>query len=163
MKPLCLNLGANNIRIQDFVNIDIDSNMRPDLCIDVFDLPKFFGPDSVDYIYMGHFLEHFSVDEGKEITKLCFNALKSYGTLMAVCPDYTKLDGLNIQEKERIIFGANDHKVLIDIERLRSYFNLAGFGTIICPDISDLRHTPYPYVRWQTACMGIKHSKIYFS
>lgn len=120
-----------------FINIDLDPSMKPDLLADGTRLP--FKNKTIALIYAGHFLEHLNLKDGKKVVKDLFHILKDYGVFVAVVPDYTKCDGMPIEHKESIILAEGAHKVLIDIERLKSYFYEAGFVTVVEAQTKELK------------------------
>jgi len=64
MEQIKLNLGSGGKVIEGFVNIDIDSNLDPDLCFDVSEgLP--YEDNSIDEVRAFDFLEHIKI--GKTI------------------------------------------------------------------------------------------------
>lgn len=46
-----------------------------------------FNPDSVDYIYTSHFIEHLKKFEAQQLLEECFRVLKKDGVLRVVIPD----------------------------------------------------------------------------
>jgi hypothetical protein len=159
---LALNIGCHDIHIAGMVNVDNDAAMKPDLLLDCTKLTSKFEKNSVDFVYAGHFFEHFDVHVGKQIVIDIFTILKDYGVLVATVPDYTKCFGMKIEEAERIIIAVGTHKVLMNIDRLRDYLCCAGFKTVVQAKPSELAHCPFPNVEWQTSIIGIKHPHINF-
>jgi len=51
-----LHLGCGDLRLEDFINIDIQSKTA-DINLDIYDLSK-FNDNTVDEIYISHVLEH---------------------------------------------------------------------------------------------------------
>lgn len=159
---IALNIGCHDIHMTGFVNIDIDPEMHPDLLWDCTRLREKFEDGSVSCINAGHFLEHLSVQDGKKVVKDAFDLLAPFGVFVATCPDYSKVDGMTIEEKERIIMAEGTHLVLMDGQRLKSYLTEAGFLTsvVTSPDNNGL--CPFPNVKWQTSIIGIKHHSVRF-
>src|SRR5574343_790353 len=116
-----LNIGCHDIKLSGFLNIELDPAMAPDLVWDWTKLRSKFEEGSISFINAGHFLEHFDVPTGKRIVQDCFALLAPYGVLAVTCPDHTKVDGLTISEKERILFAEGDHKILMDASRMEEY------------------------------------------
>lgn len=158
---LCLNVGCHDIHLKDFVNIDLDPAMKPDLVLDATKLPTAFAPGTVDFIYCGHFLEHLSIEQGKQVAKDFFSLLRDYGSVEIVVPDYSKIPAnATIEEREGILLADGQHKSLMDIHRLRQYLTEAGFTTIVeAQDLRQLPHCLFPQVAWQTAVLAVKHPK----
>ena len=163
-KKVCLNIGCHDIHFKDFINIDIDPEMRPDLLADVTKLRDHFKDGTVDFIYAGHLLEHFSIDAGKGICRDVHSLLKDFSSVAAVVPDYSKIpEEYTIEQRERVILGAGEHLILMDVERLRSYFIEAGFDTVIETSVQELGYCPFPEVPWQSCVVAIKHPKVVFN
>lgn len=157
-----LNIGCHDIHIENVINLDNDPTMKPDIVMDCTKLQENFEQESVDFVYAGHFLEHFEVPIGKKIAKDIFQILKPYGVLIATVPDYSKCMKMGIAEAERIIIAEGDHKSLMNIERLKDYLKEAGFLTVIEAKPWEIAHCPFPRVEWQTSVVGIKHPPVSF-
>lgn len=159
---VALNLGCHDIHVAGMTNIDNDAAMKPDLLLDCAKLLERFKEETVDFVYAGHFFEHFSIEEGKKIVADIFKILKQYGVLIATVPDYSKCNDLPVDEADRIIMAVGTHKVLMNIDRLRSYLKSAGFITVVEAEPSELAHCPFPQVKWQTSVLGLKHPSVSF-
>lgn len=159
---IALNLGCHDIHMTNMTNIDSDPESKPDLILDCKKISEYYDEESVDFVYAGHFLEHFSVDEGTRLVSDIFKILKVYGCFIAIVPDYSKCQDLSIDETERIIMAVGTHKVLMNANRLKKYFKDAGFLTVVEAMPSDLAHCPFPDVKWQTCIIGLKHQKVNF-
>lgn len=157
-----INLGCHDIHITGLTNIDIDEKMKPDLLWDCTKLLDKFKPESLNFVYAGHFLEHISIEIGKKVVSDIFTILKQYGTFIAVVPDYSKCFNMGIDEAERIIMAENTHKILMNSKRLKTYFSEAGFKTIIEAKPDEIAYCPFPMVEWQTCIVGIKHPQVGF-
>lgn len=83
-----LNLGCESYVLGDgFVNVDLIRHgaIQPDLIADAGDLP--YPPESVDFIYAGHLLEHIYYDKTREYVAHWHSLLKPGGKLVVVVPD----------------------------------------------------------------------------
>jgi len=158
-----LNLGCDLFKIPDFINIDINGSVSPDLCINLKDLKNLYQENSVDFIYAGHILEHLDYKNSLNLLKDCYTLLKPCSSIIVVVPDYTKCGFTNIDIDEKVILGNQDHKILFNKTRLEDFFKNAGF--LCYTDINDLKKIPYLIVsdnlnpipdKWQTAMLGIK-------
>jgi predicted SAM-dependent methyltransferase/SAM-dependent methyltransferase len=158
MTQLALNIGCHDIKLPGFVNIDLDPDMKPDIIWDCTKLLDLYKPGEVAYINAGHFLEHFPAPIGKQIVKDCYTLLAPFGTMVMTCPDFTKLAGLSLEEKDRIVFGDMDHRVLMNSTRMTQYLREAGFTTVASIGPEDYGLCPFPQVNWQTVAIGIKHA-----
>jgi len=85
-KKIKLNLGCYDRKIYGFVNVDIRSDVKPDVIDDAFTLSK-FEKNSVDLIYACHMLEHGDYAECKSALKRWHEVLKPGGTLRVAVPD----------------------------------------------------------------------------
>jgi len=83
---LKLNLGCGLYKLQGFVNIDVWEDTKPNLVMDIRKLP--YENCSVDFIYAGHILEHFYIDEALDVLKEWKRVLKAGGRLVIVVPDF---------------------------------------------------------------------------
>ena len=84
MNPLKLNIGCGQVKLNGWVNIDIDPNA--DLIVDVRKkLP--FKNENVDFIYNEHLFEHLTFEEGKKFLHECHRCLKTSGVLRIATPD----------------------------------------------------------------------------
>lgn len=86
-----LNIGCGNRTKQNFCNIDsYERDNKLDLIIDITkEFP--FENDSVDFVYIEHFLEHLNWIEGKELLQNCYNSLKEDGIIRIVIPHFRKI------------------------------------------------------------------------
>lgn len=158
---LCLNVGCHDIQIENFINIDIDPNMKPDVIHDATKLRDLYQDESVDFIYCGHFLEHLKIDEGLKLVKDFYYLLKPYGTIVTVIPDFTKVDVSNINECESVILAGGLHKTIYNEKRLLEVFSINGF-TVFPVSTERLPWCMFPYVIWQSSIIAIKHNSIKF-
>lgn len=81
-----LHLGCGNVRIPNFLNIDILKTDAVDLVEDIRFLHS-FQENSIDCIYACHVLEHFSRKEYLDILSRWFDLLKPNGVLRLSVPD----------------------------------------------------------------------------
>jgi predicted SAM-dependent methyltransferase len=82
-----LNLGCGANRIEGFVNVDIDAELKPD---EVFDFRKKFPykDDSVDEIVMYHVIEHIERKYQDSVLTECWRVLKPNGKLTITYPEF---------------------------------------------------------------------------
>ena len=158
METTKLNVGCHDIQLNGFINLDLDPAMNPDRVMDCTKLPEHFC--NVDFIYCGHFLEHFSIEKSKQIVKDFYTILRPYGICVAVIPDYTKVP-VNTDEAERIILGAGEHMSIYNAGRLLQVFKEAEFFSQIT-EVRELPWCRFPLVAWQSAVLAIKHEPVTF-
>jgi hypothetical protein len=86
-----LNLGCGNNTKKGFINVD--SYQRQNKLDVVCDLIKDFKfpPESAEYIYAEHLLEHFNWKDGRSFLINCYYTLKKDGILRLVIPDYKEV------------------------------------------------------------------------
>ena len=158
-----LNLGSNVHKFLGFINIDLDEKHNPDLVADCCHLDKHFEPNSVDFIHAGHFLEHVPYGDAIRIIKQCHSILKPFGSLLITVPDYTKCEGLSIEEAERVILGSGEHVCLYHIGRLKQIMDAGGFRLWAEVPLENVPYLIYANNRnpvpdkWQTSVVAVKH------
>jgi len=158
-----LNLGCDAYKLPDFLNIDINSQVTPDMCMDVSKLDETFQDNTVDFIYAGHILEHFDSDESYSVMKQCLKILKPFRSLIAVVPDYQKAVKYDLGVAEVVLLGKGAHKILFDGERLVQMLKLAGFRSVFEIPLTEVPFLLVPDVNnpvpegWQTAVMALKN------
>ncbi len=89
-RKLCLNLGCGERPLPDsedskWVNIDVGK--KADLCLDVRDIGYAFRPNSVDYVFCCHVLEHLTYTEGDKLLQDIYGLLKHGGVLELHMPE----------------------------------------------------------------------------
>ncbi len=153
-----INIGCNDLKLPDFVNIDNDPVVKPDIVADASHLP--FDDGSVDEIYAGHLLEHFA--ENENVIKEWHRVLKTGGKITITVPDVQKSLLLYSQGEitlgllNRVVFGADDrvlqnhHQIFtkdILLLQMNPYFNA-----------QIVEDSPYAFfkVKWQTIAEGMK-------
>lgn len=163
MKDIFLNLGCSAYKLPNFINIDIDPKVKPELCINLKELKDNFEGNSVDFIFAGHVFEHFKKEDSLKLMKDCYDILKPHRAMLVVVPDYTKCLDQEIDLAERVIMADGDHLMLFNKERLREMLKIAGFR--FAYHIEDLSEIPYILVSniydpkpdsWQTAFIALK-------
>jgi predicted SAM-dependent methyltransferase len=84
LEPLRLHLGCGTVRLDGWVNIDIDGN--PDLVLDLrFGLP--FPDASVDLVHTEHMLEHLTLADGRVLLDDACRVLRPGGVMRIGVPD----------------------------------------------------------------------------
>lgn len=87
--PLRINCGCGEWPLEDYINIDADPAVKPDLLATIPPLP--FGDGEVDEVYAGHFLEHLDYEGGKAFLRECYRVLKPGGKVGIVVPDMREI------------------------------------------------------------------------
>lgn len=96
-----LNIGCYYAKYDNYINIDINPDVKPDLCINMLDIDKHFPMNSVNVIIASQVLEHVVVDEAYTFLKKCFDILRPGGHFVVEVPDCDDMD-------ERIAKGEMD-------------------------------------------------------
>jgi predicted SAM-dependent methyltransferase len=85
-EPLRLHLGCGKQKWPDWLNVDIDEQVRPDYVHDIVREP--WPWSDVEEIAAYHLIEHLSRKDGALLIQRCFAALKPGGRLAVECPDF---------------------------------------------------------------------------
>jgi hypothetical protein len=78
-QPLKLNLGSGAKRIEGFLNVDYSEECKPDVVMDLEEVPWQFEDNSVSHIVMSHVMEHLGQTPQrfiaiiKELYRICEN------------------------------------------------------------------------------------------
>jgi SAM-dependent methyltransferase len=83
---ILVNLGCGRTRHAEWINLDVEP---PGSDVRRWDVrkPLPFPDGSVDMVYHSHLLEHLEADDGRNLIKDCFRALKPGGILRVAVPD----------------------------------------------------------------------------
>jgi predicted SAM-dependent methyltransferase len=161
-----LNLGCDVWKLNGFINIDINPEVKPDLVMDLTKIENHFGETSVDFIYAGHVFEHLEYQDSLKVMQQCFNILHHFRCMVVVVPDWLKASQYlkdDISTADNVILAKGEHKLLMTSERLKSMLKKSGFRII--EEIKDLNQIPYILVSnvldpkpdpWQTAFIALK-------
>lgn len=147
MIALNIGCGTRKVKIEgcdSTVNIDLRPEVNPDLVADVFSLP--YEPESIDYIYSAHFLEHFSVMDGRRILRQFHKLLKPGGKLWTVVPnlEYACVqilkDGAPDDTSADILYGhqeytTNFHKNGFTKKSMRKYLEASGLWKVLSCEV----------------------------
>jgi predicted SAM-dependent methyltransferase len=82
--PVLVNVGAGNVRLEGWVNTDIAwwSQMYLDLT-----KPWPVPPGCVDRIYGDNVIEHFPLENARDVLRYCYQALRPGGAIRLATPD----------------------------------------------------------------------------
>lgn len=114
-----LHLGCGEIRLDDFINIDIRPEVNPDMCMDISDLSA-FETNTIDYILAHDVLEHFSHTKVKDVFTEWVRCLKIGGQIEFQVPSIDRIyadrneiinrhKGDSTTRFSRLIFGGQDY------------------------------------------------------
>jgi ubiquinone/menaquinone biosynthesis C-methylase UbiE len=80
-----LNLGCGFLKMEGFVNIDNNPEAKPDKLLDITKkLP--FNDDSVEFVRLGHILEHIESKYYIPLFEEIYRVLKKGGKVKVICP-----------------------------------------------------------------------------
>ncbi|MDD2935320.1 MAG: methyltransferase [Candidatus Pacebacteria bacterium] len=141
-----LNLGAGGTRMGDYTNVDSLFMKETDLLCELKNLSYFIKKESVTHIYASHILEHFSINEVKDILKKSYNLLQEEGEIRISVPDFEKIASLYMINKDSfrqkdpvawlgVIYGGQSsrydfHKTGFSFVWLKTLLTEAGFRDI---------------------------------
>jgi predicted SAM-dependent methyltransferase len=133
-----LHLGCGNLKLDDFLNIDILSN-NAEIKLDFTNL-SLFNNSNIEEIYVSHALEHFKRQEVINLILEWNRVLKLDGVLRIAVPDFEKVVKMYLKNKdisELIGFlsgGQKDeydiHYINFDIYILEKLLKACGFDNI---------------------------------
>lgn len=154
-----INLGCNDFKLRDFINIDVDPGVNPDVVADAMNLP--YEDNSVDEIYAGHLLEHFTLQE--DPLKEWHRVLKPGGRITVTVPDVEtslklyKEGKLSLEWVNDVVFGAQDRQEQNHHQVFNTDILKIQFGRYF-KELDILEDSPYllAKVPWQTIITGIK-------
>jgi len=95
-----LNLGCGNEYRDGWVNVDIDSSKRTDICCDFINLKKHFNENSIDQIYMIHSISYLNLWESRIFFKDSYDLLKTGGILELEFPDIEKCSKIIVESQD---------------------------------------------------------------
>jgi len=134
-----LNLGCYNKQLPGFINVDVRSEVNPDVCDDVIKLDK-FQKESIDLIYSSHVLEHFSYKDTDIALGRWFEILKKGGVLRLAVPDLEAVFAhyfyhKDLQALKHMLYGSQRHDFDFHyngwtFESLKSDLERAGFSDV---------------------------------
>jgi len=86
----CLNLGCGNYpfrssKDEEWINVDIGK--KADLVLDVRCVGEHFGPETADYVFCCHLVEHLTYREGEKLIRDIYRLLKYGGVLELHLPE----------------------------------------------------------------------------
>lgn len=85
-----LNLGSNKFVLKDFINIDKIGYLGVDRILEIKDRLD-YSDETIEEIYMGHFIEHLEVEDVINLLKDCYRMLKEDGKITIIIPDFEKI------------------------------------------------------------------------
>lgn len=146
-----LHIGCGPIKLNGYINIDIESSHNPDMAGDILEMV--FEPNSIDVIYSCHMAEHLSFPEGAmKFLRLCHQWLKLNGILRLAVPSLEIASVAYTQGSDlKFLYGADfkgyyfedtpcerfnffmkewEHKMVYDYPQLKMMLQKVGFTRI---------------------------------
>lgn len=85
------NFGCGNTKFKDFINIDIDSALEPDLILDFLKFPYPLESNSASHIFFFHTIEHIVKNRHPNILAEFHRILHEDGKLVISYPEFSKV------------------------------------------------------------------------
>lgn len=89
-KPLRLNLGSGDTKIDGYVNIDVNAALKPDLVHNFITEQLPYKDNTVDEIIFFHCIEHIRKIYHRRILAECWRVLKPKSRIIISYPEFTK-------------------------------------------------------------------------
>ncbi len=154
-----LNIGSGRFVLVGFINIDKIEYPGVNRVLEIKD--KLDYPDeSIEEIYMGHFIEHLKVEDAINFLRDCYRMLKKEGKITITIPDFEKIfQQFDFKMANQIIMAKDvpreinpsgeesPHKSLWTDYHLMDVLREIGFK-----DVITLKGSPYlaSEVKWQS-------------
>lgn len=141
-KPLKLNLGAGENRIEGYISIDNEKSTKPDLLHDFIKQPLPYKSKTVDEVIFFHCIEHISKRFHKLILHEVQRVLKPGGVLLVSYPEFAVcvqhwLDNYRGMRKfweatvyGRQLFPSDFHVCAMDTLEFTLFLKECGFNDI---------------------------------
>ena len=102
MKDLAkINLGSGHWKLEDWVNVDIDFDSRPDVCADLaVGLP--FANGVARLMHTEDFIDQLTLEKAAAFLRECHRILAPGGVLRVLTPDMGRLAQLYLDDPERL-------------------------------------------------------------
>jgi len=97
-----LNLGCGTYKLDDYINIDIDKSVNPNIICNLGGDILPFKDNSVDYVYSKHFLEHLVQEETKHLLMELYRICKNKSLIDFIVPHYMNPVAYQLGHRQRI-------------------------------------------------------------
>lgn len=133
-----LNLGSGTKKLEGYINIDNNANLKPDMICDLEkQLP--FNDYTIDEILLDNVVEHLNADLVKLIVE-CKRILKPNGRLIIICPNC-----FDLRTRIEYLFGTfkarggyhYDHRWIFKPSFLKNLLEYYGFDVNKVSDLFD--------------------------
>ena len=137
-----LNLGCNYMKLDDFINIDINPDVKPDMVLDITKLHEKFPANSVNLILISQTLEHVDEQIGMEVLNQIHYVLSPGSWIIVEVPDGGDIEEkfkngeINEHQYNTLKSGNTevpyqDHHALYTKEKLENILRNIGFREIV--------------------------------
>lgn len=149
MKDTGLHLGSGGLRLDDFLNTDIDLREGVDMALDASKTPYPFENNAFKTIYSSHMIEHINTHKILPMIKEWLRILKPHGMAIVDCPDLKEALKLyhdknySWEKLLALIYGSDDERVTQQhlwgwtYDSLSPLFIQAGFS--IVEEVTDFQ------------------------
>lgn len=136
-----LHLGSGGLKLDGFLNTDIDLLSGVDMALDASKIPYPFEDNSFSKIYSSHMVEHLHKEVLPDVTREWLRVLKPQGVVIIDCPDLKealkryRAKNYSWNKLLDLIYGNNEratqhHQWGWTYDTLAPLFSQAGFGQV---------------------------------
>jgi len=136
-----LNLGCYYMYIDQFVNVDAQELVNPDLVCDIRDIKKYYGRNSVSVILISQCLEHISEDDARKLIIDFYEMISPGGEVIIEVPDCDnieeRLKNGNLSQHDYDVFTKGEpnmpyqkHLSSFTTQKIEEMLKTAGFTRI---------------------------------
>ncbi len=103
-----INLGSGHWKFPGWVNVDLDLESQPDVCVDLSGgLP--FRDACADFMHTEDFIDQLQLEHAASFLRECHRILKPGGVIRVLTPDVKQLTHLYLHEPEALKALWRDH------------------------------------------------------
>jgi len=100
-QKILINLGSGHWKLDGWVNIDLDSDSRPDVCANLScSLP--FRDGCVDFMHSEDFIDQLTLEQASRFLRECHRILKPGGVIRVLTPDVEQLAEMYLHRPEAL-------------------------------------------------------------
>lgn len=89
-KPIRLNIGCGDNKIEGFINIDGYPGVKPDILLDIMNCPLPYKDGTVEEVVLFHCIEHIPEKLHVQVLGEIFRVLKAGGKFVISYPEFLK-------------------------------------------------------------------------
>ena len=105
---IMINLGSGHWKFDGWVNVDVDLDSRPDVCVDL-SRPLPFRSGSADFMNTEDFIDQLNLEQAALFLRECHRILKPGGVIRILTPDVEQLARMYLHEPEALKALWRDH------------------------------------------------------